>query len=75
MLLLNRERKSVVMERKCNCCGSNELVEGVIQTNDALKLVFLDNEETKKLLPKAKKIKSYRCAKCGNILLVVEENK
>ena len=45
--------KGVVMERKCNCCGSNELIEGVVQTNEALKLVFIDNTETKKLLPKA----------------------
>lgn len=67
--------KGVVMERKCNCCGSNDLVEGVVQTNEALKLVFIDNADTKKLLPKAKKIKSCRCAKCGNVLLFVEENK
>ena len=37
------------MEGKCNCCGSKELIEGVVQTNEALKLVFIDNEDTKKL--------------------------
>lgn len=53
--------------KKCVCCNSSKMSEGIIQTADALKLVFLPKDQIKKIIPKSKRIQVLVCEDCGYI--------
>ena len=49
------------MEKKCVCCGSQNLTEGIVNTSESMRVFFVSTKERKKIFPKAEKIFAFKC--------------
>ncbi len=63
------------MEKKCPCCASRNLSEGVLQTNDAMRFTFISKDQSTKIFPKTAKVQAFVCEDCGFISLFTADSK
>ena len=64
------------MDIKCPCCSSENLVEGIIRSSDAMPIIFVSKEDNKKIFNnKHKRINAYLCKECGYISLFADNSK
>lgn len=61
------------MNKKCPCCGSEILEEGILRSGDATSIIFITKENNKRFFNnKYNPVVAFNCKECGYISLFTE---